>query len=512
MKQAQLGTISSLLVILFLSLGTAHANDITVTTAQDANPSLVDGECSLKEAIEAANTNLAVDSCAAGSGSGSDTIDFFIPTPAVITLVRPISVSESLTINGLGPDNLTVDADSFGRHFNILNESTIFNVSHLRLINGAAGSGGSISMQRTQFLTIDNVHFIDNVTTGGGGAIYCSNEFESGETTEINIRRSLFIGNTATGVQSGGAVRAGIGSVLTVSDSTFFDNHASYINGNGGAISVQSFPSNPSTATIQRSTFNGNSANDSGGAIVSSSNATLTIEYSTIVGNTAGADLDDSGSAGGISISGASATLTLLSSIVANNTDVATGTVRPDIFMSGGSITSNGYNLIGDNTGETSDIPAGSPNANNDLVGTTGAVLNPLLLAIADNGGPALTMAAPDPPMTVSLVVDNGNCVGELSDQRGFAATSAGAARAVDVASVSASTADGDNCDIGAYEFGAVDSSILDADFDGIATASDNCPSHFNPNQEPVCELKLEDQQFCVPVKTGATGIAVICL
>ena len=47
---------------------------ITVNTSTDEDNT--DGDCSLREAIKAANTNLAVDACPAGSGSGEDEIGF----------------------------------------------------------------------------------------------------------------------------------------------------------------------------------------------------------------------------------------------------------------------------------------------------------------------------------------------------------------------------------------------------------------------------------------------------
>lgn len=53
--------------------GTSEAA-IVVNTLDDDG--LVDGDCSLREAIEAANTNLPVDACPAGDGVITDTINF----------------------------------------------------------------------------------------------------------------------------------------------------------------------------------------------------------------------------------------------------------------------------------------------------------------------------------------------------------------------------------------------------------------------------------------------------
>ena len=59
------------LLILAIPLIEVEAADITVNTTDDELNS--DGDCSLREAIQAANTNSSVDACSAGA-SGLDTI------------------------------------------------------------------------------------------------------------------------------------------------------------------------------------------------------------------------------------------------------------------------------------------------------------------------------------------------------------------------------------------------------------------------------------------------------
>src|SRR5689334_17231679 len=61
------------LVFLFVLNISAHAAIITVTTTTDAASSS-NGQCTLREAVIAANTNAAVDGCTAGS-PGADTIN-----------------------------------------------------------------------------------------------------------------------------------------------------------------------------------------------------------------------------------------------------------------------------------------------------------------------------------------------------------------------------------------------------------------------------------------------------
>ena len=88
-----------MLAAAFCAAERAAANTITVNTTADT--SAVDGSCSLREAITAANTNAAVNECSAGS-SGSDTIEFNLGsgTPT-ITLSSPLpTATEPLVIDG----------------------------------------------------------------------------------------------------------------------------------------------------------------------------------------------------------------------------------------------------------------------------------------------------------------------------------------------------------------------------------------------------------------------------
>jgi CSLREA domain-containing protein len=55
-------------------LPAAAGTTIFVNTASDE--SITNGDCSLKEAIRAANSNAAVDACAAGKARARDAINF----------------------------------------------------------------------------------------------------------------------------------------------------------------------------------------------------------------------------------------------------------------------------------------------------------------------------------------------------------------------------------------------------------------------------------------------------
>src|SRR5262245_31440831 len=92
------------------SRSTPLGNTITVNSTSDVSDG-TDGLCTLREAITAANTNtasgLVAGECAAGSGSGSDTINFSVNGTINLTGALP-DISSDLTINGPGSGLLTV--------------------------------------------------------------------------------------------------------------------------------------------------------------------------------------------------------------------------------------------------------------------------------------------------------------------------------------------------------------------------------------------------------------------
>ncbi|MEM7194128.1 MAG: choice-of-anchor Q domain-containing protein [Pseudomonadota bacterium] len=504
-------------IISFMFISSVSANDIVVTTIRDDDPPLLDDKCSLREAIEAANTNSAVDSCAAGTGAGSDQITFFVATPSEIKLVDELDpITDSLIIRGLGSNNLSIDGDNSSRHFEFSGGPNFtYVLEHITLKNGRDTSGGSLLVGVGNVVTIDNVVFDSNVATNGGGAIRVDNAL-TGQNT-LNIRRSTFSNNSSGGPSTAGAVSVGRGSAVDVSESTFINNSA---NGSqGGAIAV-SGGALASTLTINLSTFFGNQTSRSGSAITSRADLT-TITNTTIIGNTANINTDSN-----ITYRGAVdvAEVSLKNTIIAGNLDNSSSGKVPNLYVGGNNglsmITSNGFNLIGTNTtfiaanGDVSGLTAGSPNADNDWIGTDAVPIDPSLLAIAMNGGPTATMAIPDPAVSISPALDKGECTGDFNDQRSFGVVSGGIKRAFDVASVAATPGGGDNCDIGAFEFGTINL-VTDRDFDGVVNSADTCPDHFDPDQELVCELEpesLDDPELCTPIKSINGNIAVVCI
>ena len=127
----------------------------TYTVASLADAVAADGFVTLREAIQAANTDTAVNE--APAGSGADTITFapslFAGGPGTITLGgTELALSSNLTITGPGATQLTVNANNASRIFNVA--SGTVSISGLTITGGvgswtcsAAGSSISTSVR-----------------------------------------------------------------------------------------------------------------------------------------------------------------------------------------------------------------------------------------------------------------------------------------------------------------------------------------------------------------------------
>ena len=408
----------------------AHAATFTVTKTADTNDGACNSDCSLREAVVAANV-----------AGGADTIE--IPA-GYYTITRPenddtsaagdLDITSNVTLKTTGP--VTVDGAGLDRVVEVLASGTA-KLSGLRITGGlttAAGGvnnyGGGILNNFGGTLTLTNSTVSGNETTltGGGIASY-------GTLTLTNSTVSGNVANTGGGIanlggtatltkttvsrnqapNAGGGIFIDAGSTLTLTNSTVTRNQAPTnfggggISNNGGTVTVSKstlsgnqavtaggISSNGGTVTLANSTVSGNSADSDGGG-VAVSGGTTTIAGSTITDNRSDSDGNNTGNGGGVFQSGG--TVSIGNSILAGNADGPT-TIHPDCS---GTITSNNYNLIESTTGCTVTL---QPNDD------TGAVaLGPL----AFNGGSTETHSLP----TGSTAVNHGPTSGSGSDQRG---------------------------------------------------------------------------------------------
>lgn len=350
---------------IFAGGAAAGAAVYTPTKLADSADGTCDTDCSLREAVIAANAR-----------AGEDVI---LLGPGVYTLSRAgnetaaaagdLNLTDDLVLIGQGAARTTINGGGIDRIFQVAGGITV-EIRDVTLTNGRSG--------------------------GAGGAI--RNE------GELTIARSVIAGNSTVagtaGAGFGGAIYTdGDGSTLTVTDSTLSNNSAT---GGGGAIAIGG------RVTLNNVTISGNrSVADFGGGIYTFSDSRAFLNNVTVVGNSAAMQ------GGGIYAESApfiGFAPRATNTIIANNT-APTG---PDCS---GSLDSN-YILLGNGT--RCNGPAA---AKGDLVGTQAAPVNPLLGALGLNGGPTPTHAllANSPALNTGSPAAEG--VGDAcvaTDQRGI--------------------------------------------------------------------------------------------
>ncbi len=180
-------------LVLAYASSPAWAAAITVnTTADEQN---TDGDCSLREAITAANTDAAVDGCVAGSGA--DTID--LPSGTYTLSSQLPNITSTVTIDGGSSNPTTIDGGNAVQPF-VVDSSGALTLNNLTVANGNAGesSGGGIANTTGGMLIVSNSTFSGNSANRFGGGI--ANFF--GGTVTVN--NSTFSGNSAPGGSGGG--------------------------------------------------------------------------------------------------------------------------------------------------------------------------------------------------------------------------------------------------------------------------------------------------------------------
>lgn len=259
--------------------------------------------------------------------------------------------------------------------------------------------GGGIYHDGSNLVVEDSwvkTNTVDSGAVEEGGGV-----FIDGDGSVTLLRASLYFNEA----ERGGAIFF-MGGDLTVEDCTIKMNTATI---SGGGLSLRHFGLDSATIAhstvvgneavdaggievigdgvtrIFNSTISGNTATDDAGGLRLSGNSNAAIASITITDNIADSDGDSNGSGGGIVIE-PGGDVEMRNTIIADNLDMST-LPAPRLPDCVGTIQSAGYNLIrslgliftactieGDTTGNLLEI-------------------NPLLLAITDNGGPTETHA-----------------------------------------------------------------------------------------------------------------------
>lgn len=357
-----------------------NGTTIIVNTADDELNS--DSDCSLREAIQAANTDTAVDACPAGSGA--DGIAFAANYTITLGSALPV-ITSSVTITGNGTVNTIVQASTCDpvnlpggctpatwRVFTI--DGSTVTLKDLTTRYGVE-DGGNIRIENAN-LTLDavNVHYGYGDNYGGGLYVVDSDlTIQNGSSVDHNKSRS----------DGGGIYTENFGgqAQITINNSAVNTNTTTSAAGYGGGIFVDA---DDLTILIENgSQINNNTAQTNGGGIEinGGDNISLTVNASSISNNQA-----LTGYGGGIRFLAASAsTLTIQNgSLIDNNTAGDGG--GGIFFNNGGTLTvdnsqvsynhSDGYGGGIDNRGSTVNIQNGSRIEYNTALGDFGGGIN----------------------------------------------------------------------------------------------------------------------------------------
>jgi len=242
--------------------------------------------CSLRDGILAANLDLPVGACAAGSGD--DTILINMTGTIQLTSTLPTIVA-SVAIRGPGPTELTIQRDPGAPPFRLIEISGTngspfsVTITGVRLSNGYAPglNGGAVLVNDPSALAVKNVAFENNIAANGG-AIFAQGPLE--------VTRGVFRNNVA---QTGGGGAAYTTGGAVISASLFISNAAwggtviSPSIGGGGALRLNTAPDSPRQNWVVNSVFARNTVTSSaaGGAAIRISSAYAShLLHNTIVG------------------------------------------------------------------------------------------------------------------------------------------------------------------------------------------------------------------------------------
>ena len=242
------------------------AVSILVTTTTDELNS--DGDCSLREAIRAANLNVVVDACPAGSAASADIIT--LQSAATYSFSQAgtddTAIDGDLDIAGdliLKGANATVQAgtttaNGIDRVFQVLSGNEVA-MEALTIRHGRTSSFGA-GIRTAGDLTLEDVTVTLNTSTGNvGGGI----AVEAGSLTLIN---STVSSNTAATVGGGLAL---LGGSLTMVGGAISSNTANTDRGGGLWVGTNG------GASLLNCTISGNTADTNGGGIYNENNLDL---------------------------------------------------------------------------------------------------------------------------------------------------------------------------------------------------------------------------------------------
>ena len=242
-----------MLVALLLSAlvpgGAAHASSATwtVTKLADTQDGTCDADCSLREAIEAAQNG--------------DSIVFATGVTGVIPLGTDLYVSKSITITGPGVSALSLSGQNTNRVLYVA--SGTVHISNLTVTQGHDTFFGA-GIFNNGNLTLDHVRITNNqvVASVPGGGAYGGGIYNEVEAT-LAITNSEVSHNTSD--YTGGGIFNGSGSSLSLTNVVIDQNQITASIGSGAGIYIANpYTHTPGIVTLDRVSVNLNTTSTQG--------------------------------------------------------------------------------------------------------------------------------------------------------------------------------------------------------------------------------------------------------
>lgn len=381
-----------------LSFNIRSAPVYTVTKTADTLDGQCDADCSLREAISAANAAPGAVIIPAGdytlTRTGSDNSN----------VNGDLDLTTGMAVYGAGRDSTRVFGNGAERVFDLDPGNTLghtYAFKDLSVRNGVAGFtfGGGINASSgatpgNEHLAVQRVELSNNSTQLSGGGLRAN-----GPTVVID---SVISGNTAASDGGGLSFGGDANTRVDVAFSTINGNSStSGFSGGGGGIA------STSNTFIYNSTVSGNQARFNGGGVLSTTaSGRINLINVTLAHNRADSDGNAAGVGGGLRMEG---NFGLVQNSAFAGNLVGNGSTVDDCSKSASLTNIN----LASNHLEAPSSSCGFSSGSGDVLGVPAG-----LAALADNGGGTRTHL----PQAGSPLIDSGSdllCLG--SDQRGIA-------------------------------------------------------------------------------------------
>ena len=399
------GALAGTVAVLALGLAGGEADAATIKVKAPGDEYGVAGNCTLREAVEAANTNADFGGCVRRNGGNADVVVLEGGTVYSLGIggaddgnqIGDLDIGSRIAFEVRGEGRAGIDANDLDRAIDVLPAGNLtasrLHITDGRPITNGFSYGGGAILNRGRLSLSRSVLDLNTANDGqavNGGAIHHTGIRSNltrveitGNTADnvgggilhsggsLSVQKSVIDGNTSGGSGGGIAVSGSDEGVrVVIKDTTISGNTslADFPNAGGGGIALSFFGDGVLKAT--NVTVSGNTAYAAGGGI-HSYNGTLQVNAATITSNTADFNGDSDGHGGGISGSG----VQVRNSIIAQNEDAAAMDPVQQCWLA---TAAAAHNLV--------ETDGGCAEG-----GSNEAVANPLLGPLADNGGPAPT-------------------------------------------------------------------------------------------------------------------------